>query len=149
MTTRRNQASTWSSSVYIRRIRRLHNRSSSGHPRAVRTINTSVVWLCQAGQSSTCTCELTLFTIHSGISSFVGAVIDITERKAAEERIREKDAELQQILDLTPQLIAVYGPGRERLYLNRIALDYLGLTLEEWLQTSVQFAFIHPDDRDG
>ncbi len=83
-----------------------------------------------------------------GHIEFVGAVIDITERKAAEERIREKDAELQQILDLTPQLIAVYGPGRERLYLNRIALDYLGLTLEQWLQTPVQFAFIHPDDRE-
>src|SRR5579859_7316942 len=39
-----------------------------------------------------------------GNIEFVGAVIDITERKAAEERIREKDAELQQILDLTPQL---------------------------------------------
>src|SRR5260370_1242519 len=83
-----------------------------------------------------------------GHIEFVGAVIDITERKAAEGRIREKDAELQQILDLTPQLIAVYGPGRERLYINRVALDYLGLTLEQWLQTPVQFAFIHPDDRE-
>ena len=83
-----------------------------------------------------------------GNIEYVGAVIDITERKAAEERIREQDAELRQILDLTPQLIAVYGPSRERLYLNRIALDYLGLTLEEWLQTPVQSAFIHPDDRE-
>jgi PAS domain S-box-containing protein len=86
---------------------------------------------------------------HSrGNIEFVGAVIDITDRKAAEERIREQDAELQQILDLTPQLIAVYGPSRERIYVNRTGLDYLGLTLEEWLQTPVQFAFIHPDDRD-
>ncbi len=83
-----------------------------------------------------------------GNFEFVGAVIDITERKAAEERIREKDAELQQILELTPQLIAVYGPSRERIYINRTALDYLGLTREEWLQTPVQFAFIHPDDRE-
>jgi formate hydrogenlyase transcriptional activator len=84
---------------------------------------------------------------HGNIE-FVGAVIDITERKAAEERIREQDAELHQILDLTPQLIAVYGPSRERLYLNRIALVYLGLTLEEWRQTPVQSAFVHPDDRE-
>jgi PAS domain S-box-containing protein len=83
-----------------------------------------------------------------GHIEFVGAVIDITERKAAEERIREKDAELQQILDLTPQQIAVYGPDRERIYVNRTGLDYLGLTLDQWLQTSVQFAFIHPDDRE-
>ncbi len=56
-------------------------------------------------------------------------------------------AELRQILDLTPQLIAVYGRNRERLYVNRIALDYLGLTLEEWRQTPGRGAFVHPDDR--
>jgi formate hydrogenlyase transcriptional activator len=50
-------------------------------------------------------------------------------------------------LDLTPQLISVYGPKRERLYVNRIALDYLGLTLEEWRETQGRGAFVHPDDR--
>ena len=39
------------------------------------------------------------------------------------------------MLDFAPQLIAVYGPNRERLHINRIALDYLGLSLEEWRQT--------------
>src|SRR6476660_5947176 len=55
--------------------------------------------------------------------------------------------ELRQILDLTPHVIAVYGPSRERLYVNRTALDYLGLTREEWRQTLERFAFVHPDDR--
>ena len=36
---------------------------------------------------------------------------------------------LQQILDLAPQLVAVFGPDSERVYANRILLDYLGLTL--------------------
>ena len=40
--------------------------------------------------------------------------------------------EVRQILDLTPQLVAVYGPSRERLYANRVMLDYLGFGLEEW-----------------
>jgi PAS domain S-box-containing protein len=30
---------------------------------------------------------------------------------------------------------------------NRVALDYLGLTLEEWLQAPRRSAFAHPDDR--
>jgi PAS domain S-box-containing protein len=51
------------------------------------------------------------------------------------------------MLDLAPQLVAVYGPNRERLRINRIALDYLGLSLEEWRQTSERHAFVHPDDR--
>jgi PAS domain S-box-containing protein len=79
---------------------------------------------------------------------FVGAVTDITERKAAEERIRAQEAELRQMLDFAPQLIAVYGPDRERLYANRVALDYAGLSLNEWRQTEAQGAFTHPDDRE-
>jgi formate hydrogenlyase transcriptional activator len=83
----------------------------------------------------------------AGNLEFVGAVMDITERKAAEERIRRQEAELRQVLDLTPQLIAVFGANRERLHINRIALDYLGFSLEEWRQTPHPGAFVHPDDR--
>ena len=55
------------------------------------------------------------------------------------------EAELRQILDLTPQLMGVFGPSSERLYVNRTALDYLGLTLEQWLTGDVG-AQSHPDD---
>src|SRR5260221_6522472 len=61
--------------------------------------------------------------------------------------VRMDQSELRQILDFTPQLIAVYGPNRERLYVNRIGLDYLGLSLQEWRQTPERGAFVHPDDR--
>jgi PAS domain S-box-containing protein len=77
---------------------------------------------------------------------------DVTERKTAEEKIREQEMELRQMLDLTPQHVAVFGPGGERLYSNRIGLDYVGLNLEEWRQTPGKFfgpgSFIHPDDRE-
>src|SRR5216684_3283767 len=82
-----------------------------------------------------------------GHIEFVGAVSDITARKAGEDKVREQEMELRQILDLTPQLISAYGPNYERFYVNRVALDYLGLTLEEWIQTPVRSAFAHPDDR--
>jgi formate hydrogenlyase transcriptional activator len=84
----------------------------------------------------------------SGNREFVGAVIDITERKTAEEKIREQEAELRQMLDFAPQLIAVYGPNRERLYANHVALDYVGVSLEEWRRTQAPGAFTHPDDRE-
>ncbi len=87
-----------------------------------------------------------------GYVEFIGAVTDITERKAAEERIRRQEAEFRQILDLAPQQVRVYGPGGERLYANRIALDYYGVSLEEWQQTTgLSFRsslFVHPDDRE-
>jgi len=84
----------------------------------------------------------------SGNREFVGAVTDITERKTAEEKIRVQEAEFRQMLDFAPQLIAVYGPNRERLYANHVALDYAGVSLEEWRQTQAPGAFTHPDDRE-
>jgi len=86
------------------------------------------------------------------IVKWYGSSIDIQERKTAEEKIREQEGELREILDLTPQQAAVFGPNSERLYANRVALDYVGLSLEEWQQTAGGFFrpgwFIHPDDRE-
>jgi formate hydrogenlyase transcriptional activator len=83
---------------------------------------------------------------------WIGINLDIEElkraeeqRKTAEEKIREQELELRQILDLAPQLIAVFGPHRERLYVNCMALDYFGLTLDEWRATAPG-AVSHPDD---
>src|SRR5260221_3455523 len=78
---------------------------------------------------------------------FVGTVIDVTERKRTEEELRRSEMELRQMLDLTPQVVAVYGPNSERLYANRVALDYIGLSLEQWQQASDRGVYFHPDDR--
>jgi formate hydrogenlyase transcriptional activator len=77
---------------------------------------------------------------------FVGTVIDVTERKRAEGELRRSEMEFRQMLDLAPQLVAVYGPNRERLYANRIMLNYLGLSLEEWRKRFKFGAALHPDD---
>jgi PAS domain S-box-containing protein len=88
----------------------------------------------------------------SGNIEFVGAVTDITERKTAEEKIREQEVELRQMLDLAPQQVAVFGSDGERLYANRVALDYVGLSLDEWSQTPGECfrtdPFIHPYDQE-
>jgi PAS domain S-box-containing protein len=76
-----------------------------------------------------------------------GTVQDITDRKRTQDKIREQEAELQQIVDLAPQLVTVFGPHRERLYANRILLDYLGISLDEWRQRPDSIEFLHPDDR--
>jgi PAS domain S-box-containing protein len=78
---------------------------------------------------------------------FVGTVIDVTERKQAEEERRRSEMELRQVLDFTPQLVSVFGPNRKRLYANRVVLDYLGIGLDEWRQRSLAI-HIHPDDSE-
>jgi PAS domain S-box-containing protein len=82
---------------------------------------------------------------------FVGTVIDVTERKKAEEQRGRSEMELREILDLAPQQVRVYGPSGERLYANRIALDYYGVSFEEWQTTGHAFRsslFVHPDDQE-
>jgi len=74
----------------------------------------------------------------------VAFVLDLSEQKRAEDKIREQESELRQIVDLAPQHIAVYGPNRERLYANRVSLDYLGFSLEEWQKSPANY--VHPDD---
>src|ERR1700723_3295460 len=83
----------------------------------------------------------------SGNREFVGAVTDITQQRHAEAVIREQEAELRQMVDFVPQLIAVYGPNRERVYANRTALDYLGISLDEWRHETFAHS-THPDDSE-
>ena len=77
---------------------------------------------------------------------FLGSSTDITERKTAEEKIREQDAELRQMLDLTPQYLGVLGADGTPLYANRASLEYLGMTLDEWRQRGAIGDEVHPDD---
>ena len=87
------------------------------------------------------------FQDASGNLEFVGAVTDVSEQRRTEALLREQEAELRQMLDFTPQLIGVYGANRERLYANRTALNYLGLNLDEWRNSSFADS-AHPDDSE-
>ena len=75
--------------------------------------------------------------------------IEIEERKTAEEKIREQETELRQILDLTPQHIGVLAPDGSRLYANHTALEYFGITLEQWREPGrLHNELAHPEDRE-
>ncbi|MCU1259554.1 MAG: hypothetical protein JWO80_2439, partial [Bryobacterales bacterium] len=78
---------------------------------------------------------------------FIGAVTDVTAAKQAEDKIRQSEVELRQILDFAPQYVAVLGPDRDRtrLYANQTMLDYFGFTLEQWRSTD-RHKYYHPDD---
>jgi len=80
-----------------------------------------------------------------GLVEFVGTVIDVTERNRAEEKIRQSGRELRQLLDLTPLHITEFGPDGVPLYNNQAALNYHGLTLEEWRSADLD-RLLHPQD---
>jgi PAS domain S-box-containing protein len=78
---------------------------------------------------------------------FVGIGIDVTEREDLTRTLRNREDELRQILDLAPQMVSVLGPKGERLYANRIALVYYGVSLNDWRQRSLA-SEVHPGDVD-
>jgi formate hydrogenlyase transcriptional activator len=89
--------------------------------------------------------------IPTADTGFLGTGIDVTEHEELTRAIRKSEEELRQILDFTPQMVAVLGPNRERLFANRGALDYLGVTLEEYIEERAAAAGrheIYPEDME-
>jgi PAS domain S-box-containing protein len=82
---------------------------------------------------------------HGNIVRWYIVLTNIEERKKADEKLENQQKELRQILDLAPQMVAVFGLSGERLYANSVALSYIGASLEEWQQRPYGFQ-IHPDD---
>jgi PAS domain S-box-containing protein len=76
---------------------------------------------------------------------FVGTGIDVTEQEQLTSALRKREGELRQLLDITPQLVTVYGLKRERLYANRVALAYFGVSLDEWRRLDTG-SDTHPED---
>jgi PAS domain S-box-containing protein len=75
----------------------------------------------------------------------VGTGMDVTEQEQLTDALRKSEVELRQMLDFAPQLVAVFGPRHERIHANRVALTYLGVSLDEWRQRGVAYE-VHPED---
>jgi PAS domain S-box-containing protein len=80
-------------------------------------------------------------------TEFVGTTMDVTAAREAEDKIRQSEREVRQRLDLSPQHIAEFGPDGSRLYVNQVALDYRGMTFEQWQAADLKQMF-HPQDAE-
>lgn len=80
------------------------------------------------------------------IVKWYGSSIDIEDRKQAEERFRQDEMELRQIVDVVPQHIFVLEPDGRFLYANRRDLEYTGLTIQDVLAPDHLAKVLHPDD---
>jgi formate hydrogenlyase transcriptional activator len=73
-------------------------------------------------------------------------VIDMTERTRAEQELRKSEADLRTITDTIRQPIGVESRDGTQLYVNRVALDNSGLTLDEVIKEGFFARLCHPDD---
>src|SRR6202140_1681644 len=65
------------------------------------------------------------------IVKWYGSSLDIEERKAAEEKIREKKTELRKLLDLIPHHVCVFGPEESPIYPNKGVREYFGVDADQ------------------
>jgi PAS domain S-box-containing protein len=74
---------------------------------------------------------------------------DIEDRKRAENKLRQDERELRQLMDALPQHVLVLDKNGALLQANRTMLDYKGYTLEEMKGVGTRERInrdVHPDD---
>jgi PAS domain S-box-containing protein len=82
---------------------------------------------------------------YGAVLGWCGVLIDIDDRRRADEALRESEYRLRQIIETVPSLLWSLGPHGEQTQLNQRALDYIGVRYEDLLRLGWT-AFLHPDD---
>jgi PAS domain S-box-containing protein len=87
-----------------------------------------------------------VFGRSAELVEFIGTVIDVTERKRAEEALQKSERNLAAIINTIPTTAWTTRPDGYCDFLNQGWLDYTGMTAEKaqgwgWAEA------IHPDDR--
>lgn len=108
-------------------------------------------WGCQRlGDRSTFISEVALRLVTLGDRSvYIAAVRDISDRKQAEQALRESQQFAQSIAENSPNIIYIYDLANHRnLYTNRELVTTLGYTGEQVRAMGSQFlpSLIHPED---
>jgi PAS domain S-box-containing protein len=88
------------------------------------------------------------FTPAGEFEGFIGSVIDITERRRAEEAVRESEERFRFMADAAPVMIWLDDVHGNVTYFSKPWLDYTGRLLADelalgWLDG------VHPDDREA
>ena len=85
-----------------------------------------------------------VFNESGELTEYVGTTIDMTERKRAEDELRESERRFRLRAESIPHHVWSYLPDGSLGYYNQQLADYVGLTREELQQGG--WAALHPND---
>jgi formate hydrogenlyase transcriptional activator len=83
---------------------------------------------------------------HGKLIRWFGINTDVDDRRRAEHNLRQNEQDLRTITDAIRQPIVVLAPDGTTLYVNRVALDLTGLTLDHMKDKGFLAWAFHPDD---
>jgi PAS domain S-box-containing protein len=108
------------------------------HFRMIRPDNGAVIWLEERGHA-----------FSAGLQKavrLISVVMDVTERKLQELRLKESEERLSAVIEAIPQIVWTAQTSGEVDFGNRHWYDYTGLTPEQTVGVAWMSA-VHPDDR--
>lgn len=80
------------------------------------------------------------------VTNFSGTVADVTDRRAAQEALRESEARFRTMADAVPQIIWITDAAGRVKFFNRQWSRYTGLEYEPATAAETAAAVVHPDD---
>lgn len=80
------------------------------------------------------------------ITNILSAIRNINKQQAAENALRESEKQYRMLADNISDLVVLFSPAMQRLYVSPSAVPLIGYTPEELMTIKQGISIIHPDD---
>jgi PAS domain S-box-containing protein len=84
-----------------------------------------------------------LRNVQGRIQNWYGLMLDIDDRRRAEQALKERETHLSGVLETIPALVSRWTSEGKLEYVNQRVMDYFGGNLE-----NIAAEVVHPDDRE-
>lgn len=90
-----------------------------------------------------------LFTPDGEFKGYIGSCIDVTERRQADEQLRDSQKFISRVVEVVPNVVYIFDlETQKNIFINRNIEETLGYTTEDSTVPGINFvkSVMHPDD---